>query len=178
MRRILFTGIIAFVVLYWNAAALAQSRAPSLRLKAYERLTLPGVAPSAEIKVGGEEMIVAGKPNQPAYYIYLIANKVPNIKLDRVWIKQQLYSATQVGVTSKPVLLENGKQSDTLVTYTKEAVWQIIIKDKDTSGSKPKKDMADKIASNELVIRLIDKNGTVYTRTIKTITSLKPFAGM
>ena len=178
MRRILFTGIIAWVGLCWNVAALAQSSAPSLRLKAYERLTLPGVAPSAEIKVGGEEMIVADKPNQPAYYIYLIANKVPNIKLDRVWIKQQLYSATLVSVTSKPVLLENGKQSDTLVTFTKEAVWQIIIKDKDTSGSKLKKDMADKVASNELVIRLYTKNGTVYTRTVKAFTHVKPFAGM
>ena len=178
MRKPLFTGILAFVGLCCYASAHGQSNTPSLKLKAYERITLSGVAPSAEIKVGGEETLVASKSPKPDYYIYLIANKMPNIKLDRVWIKQELYTATMVSVTSKPVLLENGKQTDTLVKYVKEPVWQIIIKDKDKSGSKPKKDIADKEASNELVFRLIDKNGTFYTRTIKTITHLKPFAGM
>ena len=78
----------------------------------------------------------------------------------------------------KPVLIENGKHMDTLVKYTDEAVWQISIKDRVTNGTKPKKDIADKVAANELVLRLNDKNGYVYTRAIKTITKLEPEAGM
>jgi hypothetical protein len=76
------------------------------------------------------------------------------------------------------VILENGKQTDTLVKYVDEAVWQIIIKEKDKTGGKLKKDIAEKVSCNELVLRVKDKNGIVYTRTVKTITQLKPFAGM
>lgn len=178
MRTTLFTGIITFLGLCSYSTALSQSSPPSLKVKAYERITLSGVAPSAEIKVGGEEMHVARKPTKPDYFIYLIANKVPNLKVDRVWIKKDLYTATISKVTSKPVILENGKQSDTLVKYVDEAVWQIIIKEKDKTGGKLKKDIADKVSCNELVLRVKDKNGIVYTRTVKTITQLKPFAGM
>jgi hypothetical protein len=151
---------------------------PSLRLRAYERVFINGVAPSPVMEVGGKETKVQVIPTKPVYYIYLIANKVPYIKIERVWIKQQLYTATITRVVTKPVLIENGKQKDTLVKYTDEAVWQITIKDKVTNGTKPKKDIADKVAANELVLRLNDKSGAVYTRIAKTFTKLEPAAGM
>ncbi|OYY21936.1 MAG: hypothetical protein B7Y69_08225 [Sphingobacteriia bacterium 35-40-8] len=152
---------------------------PSIRLKAYERVFVSGVAPSPVIEVGGKETKVQVIPTKPVYYIYLIANKVPYIKIERIWIKQQLYTATITKVASKPVLIENGKQKDTLVRYTDEAVWQISIKDKVTNAAtKSKKDIANKVAANELVLRLNDKNGCVYTRVAKTFTKLEPAPGM
>jgi hypothetical protein len=46
------------------------------------------------------------------------------------------------------------------------------------TGIPPKKNIANQVANNELVIRLKDSNGSIYTRTVKKITQLKPFAGM
>jgi hypothetical protein len=175
MRKSLFTGILAFLGL--SLVANGQTNipsTPSLRLRAYERVFINGVAPSPVMELGGKETKVQVIPTKPVYYIFLIANKVPYIKIERVWIKQQLYTR----VANKPVLIENGKQKDTLVKYTDEAVWQITIKDKVTNGTKPKKDIADKVAANELVLRLNDKSGAVYTRIAKTFTKLEPQAGM
>lgn len=179
MRRSVFIGIVAFFGLSLLAKGQTNTpTTPSLRLRAYERVFISGVAPSPVIEVGGKETKVQVVPTKPVYYIYLIANKVPYIKIERVWIKQQLYTATINRVATKPVLIENGKQKDTLVKYTDEAVWQITIKDLVTNGTKPKKDIADKVAANELVLRLNDKNGAVYTRVAKTFTKLEPQAGM
>jgi len=179
MRKSLFIGILAFMGL--SLVTNGQTNTPtnpSLRLRAYERVFINGVAPSQVIEVGGKEAKVQMIPNKPLYYIYLIANKVPYIKIERVWVKQQLYTASIKRVATKPVLIENGKQKDTLVKYTDEAVWQVTIKDKVTNGTKPKKDIADKVAANELVLRLNDKSGAVYTRVAKTFTKLEPQAGM
>lgn len=179
MRRSIFSGIVAFLGLSLMANGQTNtSTTPSLRLRAYERVFINGVAPSPVMEVGGKEAKVQIIPTKPVYYIYLIANKVPYIKIERVWIKQQLYTATITRVVSKPVLIANGKQKDTLVKYTDEAVWQISIKDKVTNGTKPKKNIADKVAANELVLRLNDKSGAVYTRVAKTFTKLEPEAGM
>jgi len=179
MRTSVFTAIVAFLGLSLFCQGQTNTpTTPSLRLRAYERIFINGVAPSPVIEVGGKETKVQVIPTKPVYYIYLIANKVPYIKIERVWIKQQLYTATITKVGIKPVLIENGKHMDTLVKYTDEAVWQISIKDRVTNGTKPKKDIADKVAANELVLRLNDKNGYVYTRAIKTITKLEPEAGM
>ncbi len=179
MRSSLFTCIVAFLCLTLLANGQTNTpTSPSLRLKAYERVFIDGVAPSPVIEVGGKETKVQLIPTKPVYYIYLIANKVPYIKIERIWIKQQLYTATITKVTSKPVLIESGKQTDTLVRYTDEAVWQITIKDKVTNGTKPKKDIANKVATNELVLRLNDKNGYVYTRVAKIFTKLEPQVGM
>ena len=179
MRRSIYSGILALLSLSMVAKGQTNTpTTPSLRLKAYERVFINGVAPSPVMEVGGKETKVKVIPTKPVYYIYLIANKVPYIKIERVWIKQQLYTATITRVPTKPVLIENGKQKDTLVKYTDEAVWQVNIKDLVTNGTKPKKDIADKVAANELVLRLNDKNGYVYTRVAKTITKLEPAAGM
>lgn len=179
MRRTTITGILAFLGLSLMANGQTNSSTtPSLKVKAYERIFIKGVAPSPVIEVGGKETKVQVTPTKPVYYIYLIANKVPYIKVERVWLKQQLYTASITRVPSKPVLIDNGKQKDTLVKYTDEAVWQISIKDLVTNGTKPKKDIAAQVAANELVLRLNDKKGAVYTRAVKTITKLEPQAGM
>ena len=73
--------------------------------------------------------------------------------------------------------MENGKFSDTLVHLTKEAVWQINISEKDMTGTQPKRGIAKQVSSNELVLRLTDKNGSVYIRTVKNIKQLSPLAG-
>ncbi|MFN7538768.1 MAG: hypothetical protein ACK5RQ_01830 [Bacteroidota bacterium] len=178
MRKYLFTGIVACVCMFCYAAALGQSRTPSLKLTAFKRSILNGVAPSSVIKVGDEEIPNTNAPAQIEYYIYLLASRVSNLELNQVWIQQELYTATLSRVNSKSVVLENGKFSDTLVHFTKEAVWQINISEKDMTGTQPKKNIAKQVAANELVLRLSDRKGAVYTRTIKNITPLKPFAGM
>ena len=170
MRKYLFTGIVACVCMFCYAAALGQSRTPSLKLTAFKRSILNGVAPSSVIKVGDEEIPNSTIPPQTEYYIYLIASRISNLQLTQVWIQQELYSASLSRVTAKPVLLENGKFSDTLVHFTKEALWQIKIAEKNMTGTQPKRGIAKQVSSNELVLRLSDKKGTVYTRIIKNIT--------
>lgn len=171
--------IFAFLGLFFFTGSSGQSGLPSLKLKAYQRVTLNGVAPSVEIKVGDEEIPAAQLPANTEYYIYLIAKKVSNMELDQVWIKKQLYAATLMRVTAKPVVLKgNGKETDTLVNSVNEALWEIIIKEKVMTGTQPKRDIAHKVATNDLVIRLKTKNGAIFSRTVKSITQLKPFAGM
>lgn len=178
MRKYLFTGIVACVCMFYYAAALGQSRTPSLKLTAFKRSILNGVAPSSVIKVGDEEIPSTNAPAQIEYYIYLLASRVSNLELNQVWIQQELYTATLSRVNSKSVVLENGKFSDTLVHFTKEAVWQINISEKDMTGTQPKKNIAKQVSSNELVLRLSDKNGSVYIRTVKNIKQLNPLPGM
>lgn len=178
MRNHLVIRILAFAPLFICSAALCQSRTPVLQLKAFERITLNGVAPTPEIKVGDKEIVAGALPAATDYYIYIISRRVPNIMIDQIWLKQESYSARISRVSSKQVILENGKYSDTLVKYTNEAVWQINIQEKDMTGIQPKKNIANQVANNELVIRLKDSKGSVYTRTVKKIIQLRPFAEM
>ncbi|MCA6495796.1 MAG: hypothetical protein IM564_11595, partial [Chitinophagaceae bacterium] len=117
-----------------------------------------------------EEIPNTNAPAEIEYFIYLIASRVSNLELNQVWIQQELYSASLSRVTAKPDLLENGKFSDTLVHFTKEAVWQIKIAEKNMTGTQPKRGIAKQVSSNELILRLTDKKGAVYTRIIKNIT--------
>jgi len=95
--------------MFCYAAALGQSRTPSLKLTAFKRSILNGVAPSSVIKVGDEEIPNTNAPAQIEYFIYLIASRVSNLELNQVWIQQELYTATLSRVNSKSVVLENGK---------------------------------------------------------------------
>lgn len=178
MSNRIITGIVLVATVFSSAEGLGQSRTPSLQLKAFERIILNGVAPTPEINVGDEEITKTAMPVQSEFFIYIIANRVSNLKLEQIWIKQELYTATISRVTSKPVLLKDGKHTDTLVHNTKEAVWQISLTGKDLTGIQPKKNMAIQVAANELVLRMSDKNGAIYNRTVKKFSQLKPFAGM
>ena len=178
MHKLIFTGIISFACLFYCVAASSQSRTPSIKLAAFQRIILNGVAPTPVVKVGGEEITATDAPTQSEYFLYLITSRVSNLQLSQVWINRELYTATLNRVNTRSVVLENGKYSDTLVKYTREAIWQISIQEKDASGMQPKKNMAAQVAGNELVIRLTNNKGSIYTRTLKTIPQLKPFAGM
>jgi hypothetical protein len=158
-------------------SVFAQKTSPSLRLKAYQRSYISGVAPTPVVEVGGKETSIATKSQEPTYYIYLLANKVPYLKIERVWIKNQLYLATITKINQKPVVLDNGKRKDTLVKYTDEMVWQVKITGKDHTGITPKKDIDDQVKANELVLRLVDQNDHVFTRTAKHITVLEAERG-
>jgi hypothetical protein len=172
MRKSILLG------LFFCNFLLVFSQKPTLKLKAFERYTISGVANTPEVAVGGKEVVEKPKSNNPEYFIYLIANKVPYIKIERVWIKQQLYTASIIKVTQKPVIQQNGISADTLIKYTDEAIWQIVLKGKDKTNIKPKKDIAKLVAANELVLRLIDKNANTYTRSVKAITKLEAVRAM
>lgn len=170
-------AVLGFVLVVSVLSVFAQKTAPSLRLKAYQRGYISGVAPTPTVEIGGKE--IAAKPtiHEPEYFIYLLVNKVPYLKIERVWINHQLYLASINKVNEKPVLLDNGKKKDTLIKYTDEMVWQIKITGKDKTGITPKKDIKAQVKSNELVIRLNDQNGHAYTRTQKQITVLEAVRG-
>ncbi len=158
-------------------AVFSQKNQPSLKLKSYQRGYISGVAPTSSIELGGKETAAPAAKLHSEYFIYLLAYKVPYLKIERVWIRQQLYLANIDQITKLPIVLQEGKKKDTLVKYTDELVWQIKILGKDTSGIKPKKDIATQVKANELVIRLNDPSGHVYTRASKHINIIEAIRG-
>jgi hypothetical protein len=159
------------------STVFGQKRSASLRLKAYQRSYISGVAPTPIVEIGGKETATTTLASEPEYFIYLLANKVPYLKIERVWIRNQLYIASIDKINKKPVVIAGFKKKDTLIKYTDEMVWQIKLIRKDTTGIKPKKDIANQVRANELVIRLNDKAGTVFTRTVKQIPVLEAVRG-
>ena len=170
-------SVLLILTVFCFVTVFSQKTTPSLRVKAYQRSYLSGVAPTTIVEIGGKETASAAVVHDPEYFIYLIANKVPYLKIERVWIKKQLYLASIEKINEKPVVIVDGKKKDTLIKYTDEMVWQIKIVRKDSTGIKPKKDIADQVKANELVIRLNDKSGNVFTRTVKNIAVLEAQRG-
>jgi hypothetical protein len=171
-KGFLFIGLSMIVCMVFS-----QKNPPSLKLRSYQRGYISGVAPTATIELGGKETAAAAVSNTPEYLIYLVAYKVPYLKIERIWIKQQLYLATIDKVTNLPIVIQEGKKKDTLVKYTDEMVWQIKIIGKDSKGIKPNKDIEKQVKANELVIRLNDPSGHIYTRITKHIQILEAVRG-
>jgi hypothetical protein len=160
---------ITFLILFSISTMMVSSQEPSLRLKAFKRYTK-----NENNKGKGEPAQSMPKTNEPEYFIYLIAFKVPFIKLERVWLNQNLYSVQIDKVSDKPIILKNsGYPNDTLVKYTDELVWKVTLKGKVEGNIKPKKDIEYLVSQNELTLRLNDKKGTLYTRSVKEITLLR-----
>lgn len=155
----------------------SQKKVPSLRIKSYQRSYLSGVAPTNRIELGGKENVVNTMAQAPEYFIYLLKNKLPNLKIERVWIKQQLYLARIDKMPTLPVVIQEGKKKDTLVRFTDEMVWQIHIMGKDSSSIKPKKAIANQIKANELLLLLTDNWGHIYIQTSKQIQVLEAARG-
>jgi hypothetical protein len=147
---------------------------PSLTLKAYKRFHVSGRAPAVVAETG--EKAVVKKP-EPTYLLYLVANKLPYLRIDRIWINHELYLGKMEKITVKPVISETAFRKDTLVRNTDETVWQIVITGKPESNFKPRKDVETLVAKNEIVLRLYDKKGVLFTRTTKTIKLLESSGG-
>lgn len=158
-------------------SVFAQKSSRTLRIKAFQRSYISGVAPTPVVEIGGKETSASSSAHEPTYFIYLMAHKLPYLKIERIWIKNQLYTATINKVNKKPVVLVTGKIRDTLVKCTDEMVWQIKITGKDHTGINPKKDIEDQVKDNELVIRLNDQAGHLFTRTLKQIPFLEAERG-
>ena len=178
MCKFFFAGVIVLGCLFWQGTAFCQSSASTLQVKAYQRMIMQGAAPTVELEVGDVEKPGKALSHQSLFYIYLLASKATDIKLNQVWIKQEAYEATLNRVTKKPVVLKNGKQTDTLIANIPETVWQINIKEKASNSGKPKKAIAGSVANNELVLKLMDAKCIVYIRTVKNIKTLEPLPGM
>ncbi len=159
------------------SAVFSQKIAFSIHIKSYQRSYISGVAPTNRIELGGKEITTNTIVQSPEYFIYLLTNKVFNLKIERVWIKQQMYLARIDKVPTLPVIIQEGKKKDTLVKYTDEMVWQIKIIGKDSSSIKPKKNIATQIKSNELVLQLTDNSGHIYTQPSKQIQVLEAVRG-
>lgn len=172
MKKITLISVLFFTVV------LSAAQKPSLTLKAFERYHISGLPPTPVIEVGGKETIATRPPAEPEYLIYLLAWKMPLLKIESVWIKKNLYKASITKVACKPVILNNGIQNDTLIRYTDEGeVWKINITGKVKNNSKPAKSISALVAGNELVIRLHDKKSTHYTRSVKYISKLESTRG-
>ena len=163
-------------VLFFTVVSLAAQK-PSLTVKAFERYHISGLPPTPVIEIGGKETVTTRPPSGPEYFIYLIASQMPLVKMESVWIKKDLYKASITKVTCKPVILNNGIQNDTLVRYTDEEVWQINLTGKIKKYSKPAKSISALVSGNELVLRLQDKKGNYYTRSVKYISKLESTRG-
>jgi hypothetical protein len=167
---------IALILFFMVLSAVAQKA--SLGLKAFQRYHISGLPPTPVIEVGGKETEVKPTPSEPEYFIYLIDFKMPLLKIESLWIKRHLYQAAISKVSCKPVLLDNGIQKDTLVADTGQEVWQIKITGKTKKHSTPAKIISTRVAENELVLRLYDKQGRYYTRFVKNISQLEPARGI
>ncbi|MBY0481134.1 MAG: hypothetical protein K2Q21_07250 [Chitinophagaceae bacterium] len=148
-----------------------------LKLKAFERSYISGKAIVPEISIGNQEVRSESTAAAPEYFIYLIAYKMPLVKFQKLWIKQQSYLATMQKLSQNPVTIQNGKHIDTLVQYDCATIWQIKIKGVDKTGAKPKNTIADQVKGNDLVLRVTDKEGNFYTRNIKKISVLEADRG-
>lgn len=171
MKKTVLVLVLSFTVV------LLAAQKPTLQVKAFQRYFISGMAPTTIVEMGDKETVPAVKASEPEYFIYLIAYKLPGIKIESVWIKHQLYPASIHNLSCKPVFISNNIQNDTLVRYTDEEVWQISITGKGQNNSKPKKNLAALVAGNELVLRLLDKQGRLFTRYVKKITQLESARG-
>ena len=171
MKKIMILSVLFF------SAIVSAAQKSSLTIKAFQRYHIGGLPPGQVIEVGGKEVITQPKSSEPEYFIYLLAYKMPSLKIESVWIKKNAYTASINKVACKPVILNNGIQTDTLVRYTDEDVWRILITGKRKNYSKPAKNMATLVTGNELVLQLSTKSGTRYTRAVKYIATLESTRG-
>lgn len=171
MKKTALAGMLFFY------AALVTAQKPSLRLQAFQRYYISGMAPTPVMEVGGKEIMPQGNVKEPQYFIYLISDKLPSLQIKTVGIKHHLYQATIHKIDCKPVVITSTVQKDTLVRYTDDDVWQINITGKAKNNNTPKKDIAALLAENELVIKLQDKQGKYYIRTVRHITTLESERG-
>ena len=166
---------VLLMMLFSTVLVLAAQK-PIVKIQAFQRYYISGVAPTPIIEIGSKET-AARNTSEPEYFIYLIACKVPDIVIESIWIKQHLYQAAINKVACKPVVISNGRRNDTLVQYTDDVVWQISITGKGKDNSKPKNSISAAVSANELVVRLHDKNGRFYTRSVKNIAPLESERG-
>ena len=169
----LIRNIVLVILILLSTVSYAQNA--SVTLKAYKRFYVSGKAPEPETvsEIGGKEVAREKKKPEPTYFIYLTTNKVPYLSIDRIWINQELYLGKMEKIAETPVISEKAFGKDTLVKFTDETVWQIVITGKPETNSKPKKDIQRLVANNELVLRLYDKKGVLFTRTVKNIKLLE-----
>ena len=166
-----------FVLMLFFTTAVLVAQKPSLTLKAFQRYYIGGMPPNPVIEVGGKEVDVKSKTAEPEYFIYLITGKIPSLKIESVWIKKQLYQATMQTVACKPVVIKTGFRVDTLIQYSEENVWQIRITGKDKNLKMNKKNISALLLENELVVKLRDRKGSLYTQAVKHFITLESERG-
>lgn len=167
--------VIVLMLFFTSTVLVAQK--PSLTLKAFQRYYIGGMPPNPVLEVGGKEVKVISKTAEPEYFIYLISAKHPSLKIESVWINKQRYQATMQTVSCKPVVINTAFRKDTLIAYTEENVWQIRITGKEKNLQMSKKNISPLLLENELVVKLRDKKGSLYTQTVKHFISLESERG-
>lgn len=167
--------VIVLMLFFTSAVLVAQK--PSLTLKAFQRYYISGLPPNPVLEVGGKEVAVKDKSAEPEYFIYLVTDLIPDLKIESVWIKKQLYQATMQRVACQPVVINNVLRKDTLVKFTGENVWQIMITGKEKNLQLSKKNISPLVLEKELVVKLRDRKGRTYTKTVKHFISLESERG-
>lgn len=158
----LYTGII-----------FSQKKMPDLELKAFQKNTISGVAPSSTIEIGALEKTNKNPKTSSTYFIYLLALKETPLKIEKIWIRQKSYLANIQKQSSLPIVFQDGKRKDTVIKSTDATVWKISIVGIDSSVKHTNKEIVSSIKRNELVIQLKDKWGKNFTKSLERIQILE-----
>ena len=159
-------GLIVFLML------ATSTQAQTLIVKAFERNSISGVAPSPTINIGGKESIEPTNNTNPSYFFYLIASNALHVSIEQVWIKQTCFSAKLTPLKTQTILLKNSSDSTTISAAKNTSLWQIQVLGKSTKIVNQQKLLA-LISKNNLVVLLKDTKGRRYTRLIPQIIELE-----
>ncbi len=159
-------GLIIFLML------VITTQAQTLIIKAFERNTISGVAPTPIISIGGKETIEQPNNASPSYFFYLIASNYLQVSIEQVWIKQVCFSAKISKLKTHTIVLKNSTDSTTISATKNTSLWQLQVLGKLTKIANQQK-LQPLISNNNLVVLLKDSKGRRYTRIIPQIIELE-----
>jgi len=164
-----------FISKFWLFVFLmlaTTTQAQTLIVKAFERNSISGVAPSPIINIGGKESNAPSINTNPSYFFYLIAANYLQVSIEQIWIKQTCFSAKLTPLKKQTILLKNSNDSTTISATKNTSLWQIQVLGKSTKIVNQQKLLA-LISKNNLVVLLKDTKGRRYTRLIPQIIELE-----
>ena len=159
-------GLIVFLML------ATTTQAQTLIIKAFERNSISGVAPTPIINIGGKESIEPTNNTNPSYFFYLIASNYLHVSIEQVWIKQTCFKAKLLSLKSPTIILKNSTDSTTISATKNTSLWQLQVLEKLTKIV-PHQKLQALISKNNLVVLLKDTKGRRYTRIIPQIIELE-----
>jgi hypothetical protein len=160
-------GLLIFLML------AIKTQAQTLIIKAFERNSISGVAPTPIISIGGKESAEPTNNKNISYLIYLIASNYLQVSIEQVWINQTSFSAKLSKIKTNSIIIKNSADSTNISATKNTSLWQLQVLGKATKIENQQK-MQALINKNNLVVLLKDTKGRRYTRVIPQIIELEP----
>ncbi len=158
------------LTIFLTLATTSQSQ--TLIIKAFERNTISGVAPTPIITIGGTEKAESTNNKNTSYLIYLIASNYLQVSIEQIWIKQDYFTAKLNPLKTNRIVLKNTTDSTTISTTKNTNIWELQLIGKATKITNEQK-LQRLISKNNLVVLLKDTKGRRYTRVIPQIIELE-----